>query len=77
MLNYYSNFSVQDAPPKFDREGGVHKYSRAFKDMVESCLVKDPTKRFVYIGLWHLFSFPQLFCFIQANGGAAFADTFL
>ncbi|THH17398.1 hypothetical protein EW146_g3393 [Bondarzewia mesenterica] len=37
--------TVQDAPPTLDREGGVHKYSRAFKDMVESCLVKDPSKR--------------------------------
>jgi len=77
MLNYYSDFSVQDAPPIFDREGGVHKYSRAFKDMVESCLVKDPAKRFLHIGLWNPYSFLQLFYFIQASGGAAFADTFL
>ncbi|KAF5356289.1 hypothetical protein D9756_004190 [Leucocoprinus leucothites] len=36
---------IHDAPPMLDREGGVHKYSRAFKDMIDSCLVKDPSKR--------------------------------
>ncbi|TFK76797.1 kinase-like protein [Pluteus cervinus] len=36
---------VQEAPPTLDREGGTYKYSKAFKEMVESCLVKDPTKR--------------------------------
>jgi hypothetical protein len=37
---------VQAAPPTLDREGGVHKYSRAFKEVVERCLVKDPSLRF-------------------------------
>ncbi|KAG5648223.1 hypothetical protein DXG03_006180 [Asterophora parasitica] len=37
--------TIQDAPPTLDREGGTYKYSRAFKEMVERCLVKDPTKR--------------------------------
>ncbi|KAG6829282.1 hypothetical protein H0H92_005035 [Tricholoma furcatifolium] len=37
--------TIQDDPPTFDREGGTYKYSRAFKEMVESCLVKDPSKR--------------------------------
>ncbi|KAI9444993.1 kinase-like domain-containing protein [Lactarius indigo] len=36
---------VQGAPPTLDREGGVHKYSRAFKEVVERCLVKDPSLR--------------------------------
>ncbi|KAI0308016.1 kinase-like domain-containing protein [Multifurca ochricompacta] len=36
---------VQAAPPTLDREGGVHKYSRAFKEVVERCLVKDPSLR--------------------------------
>ncbi|KAH9178921.1 kinase-like protein [Lactarius sanguifluus] len=36
---------VQGEPPTLDREGGVHKYSRAFKEMVERCLVKDPSLR--------------------------------
>lgn len=37
--------TIQDDPPTLDREGGTYKYSRAFKEMVESCLVKDPSKR--------------------------------
>ncbi|ETW87579.1 hypothetical protein HETIRDRAFT_246195, partial [Heterobasidion irregulare TC 32-1] len=37
--------TVQGAPPTLDREGGVHKYSRAFKEMVEGCLDKDPANR--------------------------------
>jgi serine/threonine-protein kinase OSR1/STK39 len=36
---------IQEAPPTLDREGGTYKYSRAFKEMVDSCLVKDPSKR--------------------------------
>ncbi|KAG8856289.1 hypothetical protein FRB91_000918 [Serendipita sp. 411] len=31
--------------PKLDRKGGKHKYSQDFKEIIESCLVKDPTKR--------------------------------
>ncbi|KAG6896286.1 hypothetical protein C0992_009336 [Termitomyces sp. T32_za158] len=37
--------TIQDDPPMLDRDGGTYKYSRAFKEMVESCLVKDPSKR--------------------------------
>lgn len=37
--------SIQEDPPSLDREGGVYKYSRAFKEIVDSCLVKDPSKR--------------------------------
>ncbi|KIJ68618.1 hypothetical protein HYDPIDRAFT_179692 [Hydnomerulius pinastri MD-312] len=37
--------TVQGKPPTLDREGGVHRYSRAFKDIVDACLVKDPAKR--------------------------------
>lgn len=37
--------SIHDAPPTLDREGGTFKYSRAFKEMVDSCLVKEPSKR--------------------------------
>ncbi|KAF9452561.1 kinase-like protein [Macrolepiota fuliginosa MF-IS2] len=36
---------IRDKPPTLDRDNGVHKYSRAFKEMVDSCLVKDPYKR--------------------------------
>ncbi|KAG6820759.1 hypothetical protein H0H93_012023 [Arthromyces matolae] len=37
--------TIQDEPPTLDRNGGAHKYSRAFKEIVDSCLVKDPSKR--------------------------------
>ncbi|KAJ6574708.1 kinase-like domain-containing protein [Mycena capillaripes] len=37
--------TIQEAPPTLDREGGTYKYSRAFKELVDSCLVKDPSKR--------------------------------
>ncbi|KAJ7630569.1 kinase-like domain-containing protein [Roridomyces roridus] len=37
--------TIQEAPPSLDREGGTFKYSRAFKEIVDSCLVKDPSKR--------------------------------
>ncbi|CAL1696199.1 unnamed protein product [Somion occarium] len=36
---------VQDSPPKLDREDGPYKYSRAFADIVDQCLNKDPSKR--------------------------------
>ncbi|CAG7854265.1 Serine/threonine-protein kinase fray2 {ECO:0000250/UniProtKB:O61125, ECO:0000312/EMBL:EAL69242.1}; AltName: Full=STE20-like kinase fray2 {ECO:0000250/UniProtKB:O61125} [Serendipita indica DSM 11827] len=32
-------------PPTLDRKAGKHKYSQEFKEIIESCLVKDPTKR--------------------------------
>ncbi|KIM48340.1 hypothetical protein M413DRAFT_440065 [Hebeloma cylindrosporum] len=37
--------TIQEDPPTLDREGGVYKYSRAFKEVVDSCLAKDPSKR--------------------------------
>lgn len=37
--------SVTNAPPTLDRSGGEHKYSRAFEEIVELCLNKDPSKR--------------------------------
>ncbi|KAJ6501664.1 kinase-like domain-containing protein [Mycena vitilis] len=37
--------TIQEDPPTLDREGGTYKYSRAFKEVVDSCLVKDPSKR--------------------------------
>lgn len=37
--------SIREDPPTLDREGGNYKYSRAFKEVVEKCLVKDPTQR--------------------------------
>ncbi|OAX44846.1 kinase-like protein [Rhizopogon vinicolor AM-OR11-026] len=37
--------TVQGKPPTLDRVGGLHQYSRAFKDVVDNCLVKDPSTR--------------------------------
>lgn len=37
--------TVQNEPPTLDREGGVFKYSKAFKEIIDSCLTKDPSKR--------------------------------
>ncbi|KAK0198543.1 kinase-like domain-containing protein [Armillaria mellea] len=37
--------TIQEAPPTLDRDGGTYKYSRAFQEMLESCLVKDPSQR--------------------------------
>ncbi|KAL5495676.1 hypothetical protein ACEPAI_1139 [Sanghuangporus weigelae] len=37
--------TVQDAPPEFARESGQYKFSKAFKEIVESCLLKDPARR--------------------------------
>ncbi|KAH8120664.1 kinase-like protein [Phellopilus nigrolimitatus] len=37
--------TVQEEPPAFMRESGQHKFSKAFKDIVESCLAKDPSRR--------------------------------
>ncbi|KAK2462029.1 hypothetical protein APHAL10511_006492 [Amanita phalloides] len=36
--------TVQEDPPTIDRDG-TFKYSRAFKDIVDRCLAKDPSKR--------------------------------
>ncbi|PPQ62792.1 hypothetical protein CVT24_000486 [Panaeolus cyanescens] len=37
--------TIQEDPPTLDRDGGAFKYSRAFKEIVDSCLHKDPSKR--------------------------------
>lgn len=36
---------LQEASPTIDRESGAHRYSKAFKEFVDSCLEKDPSKR--------------------------------
>ncbi|KAG6910568.1 hypothetical protein DXG01_009518 [Tephrocybe rancida] len=37
--------TIQDEPPTLERDGGTYRYSRALKELVESCLIKDPSKR--------------------------------
>lgn len=36
---------LHQAPPTLDRKGGQHQYSKELKEIIESCLVKDPTQR--------------------------------
>jgi serine/threonine-protein kinase OSR1/STK39 len=37
---------LQDEPPSIDRTGGVNKYSKTFKGVVDRCLTKDPALRY-------------------------------
>jgi len=37
--------TLQNEPPTLDRDQASHKFSKTFKEMIDSCLVKDPTKR--------------------------------
>ncbi|GAA5874071.1 hypothetical protein JCM16303_002680 [Sporobolomyces ruberrimus] len=37
--------TILDDSPELDRDGGKYKYSKNFKEMVDSCLQKDPKKR--------------------------------
>jgi len=37
--------TLQKEPPTLDRDQASHKFTKTFKEMIDSCLVKDPTKR--------------------------------
>ena len=37
--------TLQNPPPSLDRTNGQHKFSKPFKEMIDICLQKDPTKR--------------------------------
>jgi hypothetical protein len=37
--------TLNQEPPTLDRDNTKHKYSRTFKEMIDSCLQKDPAKR--------------------------------
>lgn len=37
--------TLQNPSPTLDRDSTMHKYTKSFKDMIDSCLQKDPTKR--------------------------------
>ncbi|KAI8607478.1 kinase-like domain-containing protein, partial [Chytriomyces sp. MP71] len=37
--------TLQNDPPTLDREQTRYKYSKSFKDLIDSCLQKDPNKR--------------------------------
>ncbi|CEL59434.1 Serine/threonine-protein kinase fray2 OS=Dictyostelium discoideum GN=fray2 PE=3 SV=1 [Rhizoctonia solani AG-1 IB] len=36
---------LQEDAPTLDRDSGTHKYSKSFKEFIDSCLAKDPSKR--------------------------------
>ena len=38
--------TLQNPPPTLERDRTKHKYSKTFKEMIDSCLQKDPTKRY-------------------------------
>ncbi|OBZ82509.1 Serine/threonine-protein kinase fray2 [Choanephora cucurbitarum] len=37
--------TLSNEPPTLDRENATHKYSKAFKEMIDICLNKDPQRR--------------------------------
>ncbi|CAG8705140.1 7555_t:CDS:10 [Acaulospora morrowiae] len=37
--------TIQNEPPTLDRDATKHKYAQSFKEMIDKCLQKDPTKR--------------------------------
>jgi len=68
--------TLNNAPPTLDREGGKYKYSKALKEMVESCLVKDPTKRYAIMNLF-LITVLKRANFFQSESRAAATTPFL
>ncbi|KAI9353459.1 kinase-like domain-containing protein [Obelidium mucronatum] len=37
--------TLNNEPPTLDRDQTYHKYGKAFKDLIDSCLQKDPSRR--------------------------------
>jgi serine/threonine protein kinase len=37
--------TLQNDPPTLDRDQTKHRYSKSFKEMIDSCLPKHPSKR--------------------------------
>lgn len=37
--------TVAEKPPTLDTEGHAHTFSRTYKDMIDTCLKKDASKR--------------------------------
>lgn len=38
--------TLNNDPPTLDRERTTNKYTKTFKDLIDSCMNKDPTKRY-------------------------------
>ena len=41
--------TLQNDPPTLDRSSTKRKFTKTFKDMIDCCLQKDPSKRFVIV----------------------------
>jgi hypothetical protein len=48
--------TLSKEPPTLDRDSTKHKYTKTFKEMIDMCLQKDPTKRCLYLTRRVLFS---------------------
>jgi len=49
--------TLSNDPPTLDRESTKHRYSKLLKEMIDTCLQKDPTRRlgpffFYFRGRW-------------------------
>lgn len=44
--------TLSNEPPTLDRDATKHKYTRNFKEMIDLCLQKDPTKRYLLLILY-------------------------
>ena len=51
--------TISNEPPTLDRDATKHKYSKHFKEMIDLCLQKDPSKRLTAEKLLHHHFFRQ------------------
>lgn len=54
--------TLNQSPPTLNRDQTKFKYSRLFKDMIDLCLQKDPTKRYLLLTVYCLLTY-----YIKAN----------
>lgn len=43
--------TLSNDPPTLDRDNTKHKYSKTFKEMIDMCLQKDPSKRYLQMSI--------------------------
>lgn len=41
--------TLHNEPPTLDRAGSKHKFSKIFKDMIDMCLQKELSRRYVFV----------------------------
>lgn len=39
--------TLNQSPPTLNRDQTKYKYTRTFKEMIDTCLCKDPSKRYI------------------------------